>query len=173
MKNKPLQDGFKKIDKTDVGDLESYIYTQLGSDRAAIAGEGMKISVGTDSKFHPRKGGYSVTYGTIVAFTFGKNGTHLIMRREILKGDGKLSLFDRLWQEVQMSVDLAMWIRDNASVEVEVHLDVNPKRGAGSNVLHDAAKGYVESLGFVCECKPTSPIAACASDHFVRNKMVL
>lgn len=169
MEQRMIHEGFKKLDKTKIDDLELYILEQLSGDKAKLTGT-PKVSVGTDSKFHPRKGGWSVTYVTIVAFTFGNRGTHLIMRRDIRTGEGRLSLFDRLWTEVTLTVDLAMWIRLTTSVEAEVHLDVNPKANAKSNIVYDAAKGYGESFGFVVECKPDSPIAMCAADHVVRNK---
>ena len=168
-----IEKGFKKIDKTKINDLKEYIQTQLTSSRAEIAGDKMKISIGTDSKFHPRREAWSVSYGTIIAFTFGNTGTHLIMKRSVLRGTGKLSMFDRLWNEVQITVDLATWIKDNLGITPEVHLDVNPNKQHRSNIIHDAAKGYAESMGFKAETKPDSPIAACASDHFVRNKLVL
>lgn len=153
-----------------VGDLKEYIQGQMNSEKAQVFGA-PKISVGTDSKFHPRgRRAWAVSYVTIIAFTFGNRGTHLICRRERKMGDGRLSLFDRLWEEVQMSVHLALWIRHALGIEVEVHFDVNPKESAGSNIVHSAAVGYGEAFGFKVESKPDSPIASAAADHFVRNK---
>lgn len=163
--------GFRQIynAKTKITDLEAYVAQQLTSEKASLCGV-PKLSVGTDSKFHPRKQGYSVTYITVFAFTFGNRGTHLIMRKEVVTGTGRLSLFDRLWTEVQMTIELATWVRDTFAINAEVHLDVNPKKNAGSNVVYESAKGYGESMGFVVECKPDSPIAMCAADHIIRKK---
>jgi predicted RNase H-related nuclease YkuK (DUF458 family) len=164
-----IHEGFRKVNYEAVPDLKTYILDQLDSDRAKIVDK-VQISVGTDSKFHPRKGGWSVTYASILAFTFGNKGTHLLMRRQVLRGDGKLSLFERLWQEVEITVGMALWIRENVGIDVDVHLDVNPKETEGSNIIYNAARGYAESYGFVVECKPDSPVAMCAADHLVRNK---
>jgi len=164
---------FKKIDKTKIKDLKEYILELLSSHRAQVAGNKMRIAIGTDSKFHPKKGRWSVSYGTVIAFTFGNSGTHLIMRKMMIHGEGKLSMFDRLWKEVELTVELGQWIRENCNFEAEIHLDVNPDQQHGSNILHDAAKGYAQSFGFYAETKPDSPIASCASDHFVRNKLTL
>lgn len=153
-----------------IENLKEYITGQVNSEKAQLVG-GVKVSVGTDSKFHPRGSRkWAVSFVTIVAFTFGNRGTHLIMRREKRTGDGKLDLFNRLWMEVQMSVHLALWIRQELEIDAEVHFDVNPKLNAGSNVVHAAAVGYGESYGFKVESKPDSPIAMCAADHFVRNQ---
>lgn len=153
-----------------IEDLKNYVVGQLASDRAKLVGK-VKVSVGTDSKFHPRgRKAWSVSYVTIIAFTFGNRGTHLIARRDRRSGDGRLSLFDRLWTEVTMTVNLALWVRENIGIEPEVHLDINPKKDTGSNVVYQSAKGYGESFGFVVDVKPNSPAASVAADHFVRNK---
>lgn len=165
-----IYEGFKKIDRSKIEDLEKYILLQLASDRAKIAGL-PKIAVGTDSKFHPKRGGYSVTYITTIIYTFGNTGTHVTFRKEILNGTGKLSLFDRLWKEVTMTVDLATWIREKTGISAEVHLDINPKKEFESNVLYSAAIGYGESLGFIVEAKPKSPAAMNCSDQILRGKM--
>ena len=170
---KPISEGFRKIDNTTIDELDSYIIDQINSDRAYIAADKFKISVGTDSKFHPRNGGWSVSYANIIAFTFGNRGTHLIMKRETNTGAGKLSMFDRLWHEVEMTVELATWIRDKTGFNPEVHIDVNPKKSAGSNIIFETAKGYSESMGFHTEVKPIATSAMCAADMLVRNKLVL
>lgn len=168
----PIHIGFAKIDKTKIPDLKEYILELYASHRGQLAGDKMKISIGTDSKFHPRKGAWSVFYGTVIAIKFGESGTHLIMRKSFLRGEGRLSMFDRLWHEVQITADLALWMREELNIEPEIHLDVNPSKEHKSNIIHDAAIGYCQSLGFVVESKPFSCVASCASDHFVRNKLV-
>lgn len=175
-KEKQIYEGFKKIKRSSdnqaevIPDLKAYLIDQQNSERAQLAGE-IFYSVGTDSKFHPRKGGWSVTYATVLAMTFNKRGTHLIARKEIRSGVGKLSLFDRLWLEVEMSVQLALWMREEFNIECEVHLDVNPNKEFDSNVLYEAAIGYAKSLGFVVEAKPDSPVAMNCADHLLRNKL--
>lgn len=167
----PVYKEFVKIDKTKITDLKEYIQEQLSSHRAQLAGDKMSISIGTDSKFHPRKGAWSVSYGTVIAFTFGNTGTHLVMKKSLIRGEGKLSMFNRLWREVEITIDLGVWLRDELGIVPEIHLDINPDKAYKSNVIHDAAIGYVESMGFNASSKPFSQIASCASDHFVRNKM--
>lgn len=169
-KYRTVNEDTNQVEWEKIDNLKNYITYQLESDKAKVAGS-VKISVGTDSKFHPRgRKAWSVSYVTIIAFTFGNRGTHLIARRDRRSGDGRLSLFDRLWTEVKMTVDLALWIREELGLEVEVHFDINPKKDAGSNVVYQSAKGYGESFGFVVDVKPNSPAASVAADHFVRNK---
>ena len=154
-----------------IDDLKQYVIDQLNSERASRVDK-IKISVGTDSKFHPRGRGWSVSYVNIIAFKFGNTGTHLIARKDKRQGDGRLSLFDRLWTEVQMTVNLALWMREELGLEVEIHFDINPKKDYGSNVVYQSAKGFGESFGFKVECKPSgaSAAASVAADHLVRNK---
>jgi predicted RNase H-related nuclease YkuK (DUF458 family) len=154
-----------------IEDLKQYVTEQLNSERASRV-DSIKISVGTDSKFHPRGRGWSVSYVNIIAFRFGNTGTHLIARKDRRSGDGRLSLFDRLWTEVQMTVNLALWMREELGLEVEIHFDINPKKDYGSNVVYQSAKGFGESFGFKVECKPSgaSAAASVAADHLVRNK---
>lgn len=154
-----------------IDSLKQYITDQLNSERASRVNK-VNISVGTDSKFHPRGRGWSVSYVNIVAFKFGNTGTHLIARKDHRKGEGRLSMFDRLWTEVEMTVNLALWIRQEMGIDVEIHFDINPKKDYGSNVVYQAAKGYGESFGFKVECKPSgaSAAASVAADRLVRNK---
>lgn len=157
---------------TKIEDLKEYIKEQMESDRAKLVNK-VVVSVGTDSKFHPRGNrAWSVSYVNIIAFRFGNRGTHLIARRDRRSGTGKLSLFDRLWTEVQMTVNLALWIRQELGIEAEIHFDINPKKDHGSNVVYQSAKGFGESFGFVVCCKPAgiASAASVAADHLVRNK---
>lgn len=161
--------GFKKVDHTKIEDLEGYIYTILSSDKTALAGDKFQVSIGTDSLFSPKGSHWVATYMTTIAFTYGNMGTHLIFRKDNISGkwDNKLDLFTRLWREVEMSADLATWIKTTCNFSVDVHLDINPNPKYKSNILFNAAEGYIKSLGFNVELKPDSAIASCAADHFL------
>lgn len=160
---------FKKVDNTKIDDLESYIYSIAASEKAQIASDTFKISVGTDSVFGAKDTHWCVTYMTTVAFTYGNRGTHLIFRKDLIKGEwkNKPDLFTRLWREVEMSADLATWIRNVCNITVDVHLDINPNEKFQSNILFNAAEGYIKALGFPVELKPHSAIASSAADYFL------
>jgi len=164
--------GFKKIDGTKIDDLENYIYSILASDKAKLADDKFKISIGTDSVFAPAKKGWSAVYISTIAFTYGNTGTHLILKKDIIKGDWskeRLDLYSRLWREVEMCAALATWMKETTNIEPEVHLDINPNKQYQSNKLFNAAEGYIKSLGFNVQLKPDAAIASCASDYYLNS----
>jgi len=167
-----IQKGFKKVDNTKIEDLESYIFEVMSTHRAELAGKDLKISIGTDSIFKPKRTHWNVLYITTIAFTFGNHGTHLIYREDLIKGEWttRLDLFTRLWREVEMSAELGKWMTEVVKICPEIHLDINPKEKYQSNQLFNAAKGYIAGLGFDVQLKPDAAIASCAADHFLQKK---
>lgn len=134
---------------------------------------GGKVYIGTDSKFFKRsEHGFSVTYITVIALDPGtKRGANIILCKEYIKGQGvdeRITIFDRLWKEIEITREIALDIRENAGVDPEIHIDINPKENAKSNRLYAAAIGYMLESGFEVKGKPDGPVASCAADHYLK-----
>lgn len=130
-----------------------------------------KIAVGSDSKY--RKGSKRATFVTVIAMFYpGTNGfnkgAHLIYSMKRERRD--ISLFERLWEEVEISKIIAEEIQDSIQFPVEIHIDVNPKKDFKSNVAYQPAIGMLNSLGFDVYAKPHAPAATCAADLIVNKK---
>jgi predicted RNase H-related nuclease YkuK (DUF458 family) len=161
--------------KTKISDLKDYILEQRVNDKWVA------LSIGTDSKYKGLRGKskrnpdgpqeWSCKYITTICFSWngGGKGQGLILREESIFGNKPLAMFDRLWREVVMSVDLALWILQETGLYVEIHFDVNPKQEYKSNILFESALGYAKSFGFAAKCKPEGVTASHASDHFIKK----
>ena len=158
---------FKKIDGTYIEDVakycENFVKTRDGD---------VQIMIGADSL---PKGRRYATYTTvIVLYTVGK-GAHIIFSRQ-----RRVSVSNdhtRLWAEVEKALSVATYLRDNGileipnvkSLDISIHLDFNKDSKHLSNSLHDAAIGYVKSMGFECHTKPEAPAASYAADKICRG----
>ena len=159
---------FRKVDGTMIPDLAEYITDYIESYDGTI-----ELYIGTDSQSTRRK--RVTNYATVVCLHktdmsgIGK-GAHLIFNRE--KKYNIKDLFNRLWWEVEYSMDVANYLKDkniylNQKV-ISVHIDVSPDANNKSNSVYKAAIGYVESMGFECCAKPDSPVASYAADMLCR-----
>lgn len=55
--------------------------------------------------------------------------------------------------------------------DVEIHLDINPRKGTGSNCAFNQAVGYIKGLhGINPITKPDAFAASCIADHIVKHK---
>jgi len=146
-----------------------------------------ELYIGTDSANKRRH----TTYVSVVCFLHPNKGVHVIFRRtrkkkirrnrkdyaEIktntnntdVKKYWKETLFPRMWNEVQDSADLALYLKDYTYKKIIVDLDLNPRKEHQSNIAHDAALGYIKSLGFIARTKPDAWAASCAAD-LIANK---
>lgn len=83
--------------------------------------------------------------------------------------DGNLSRpFNRMMKEVELVTALYNQLEDTLILrDFEIHLDVNPIEGNGSNVAYDSAKWTVFGMtGVEPVCKPDAWGASCAADRF-------
>ncbi len=119
----------------------------------------IKLYVGCDSQ---NKADVTI-YATTVVLHVGDTGCHVLYLRERLPRIDVM--WDRLWREVERSVELALYLRGNG---VEVHnidLDLNEDDRYASNKLVAAARGWVESLGINANIKPDLLPAVHAADN--------
>ena len=105
------------------------------------------------------------TYATTLVFHIETAGCHVIYKKSRIE---KINdMWTRLWGEVERSVEVALYLRENG-VEIDtIDLDYNIDPTAGSHKLVKAAVGYVESLGFIARVKPDLLPAVYAADDIV------
>jgi len=134
--------------------------------------EDSKIYLGVDSQRVKKK---RVKFATVVIIHFhdengiGKGAKIFTDVQFIDISDTKLNRpFNRMMKEVQLVTELYNELEDVLiDKDFEVHLDVNPKEGTGSNVAYGAAKGMVWGMiGMEPICKPDAWAASCAADRY-------
>lgn len=129
-----------------------------------------KIYVGCDSQ-NKR---YNCVYAIVIAyrFTYGESGlrkaARYIYHQE--RVDRIRDRFTRLWGEVERSVELAKWLKENGIEVYQIDLDFNEDCKAGSNDMVQAGRGYVVGNGFQCSIKPEQQCASRCADHIVKKK---
>jgi len=138
--------------------------------------ESTKIYVGCDSqRIRKRRKGKKIAryVTTVVCHIDGSKGARVfggVSYHEIKDGDLSKP-FTRLFKEAEKVVkvyeDLYDVLMDK---EVELHIDINPEKGTGSNIVHGAAVGYILGLtGIEPKVKPEAFAASCCADHFVKK----
>lgn len=123
----------------------------------------LKIYIGCDSH---NKGEYT-TYVSTVVIHVGETGCHVLYKREKVKRIN--DLWTRLWKEVEKSVDLALYLKENGINIHNIDLDLNDDEQYASNKLVNAACGYVKSLGIKPRIKPEILPAVHAADNLSKD----
>jgi|GEM_PF-215448 len=165
-----VSNGYYKFDRrTKIESLEQYLKDVLSSEMYSLTSDQFKIYVGTDSKFKKKgKNKWTCLYVTSIAFQYGKRGTGIICKHELIEGTGGFSFFDRLWREVVVCTEQAEQIREITGISPEIHFDLNDKEQYQSNKLYASALGYALEKGFVGKCKPDSIVASKVADKVVK-----
>lgn len=149
---------YKKLDKTIVPDVAEYIKANLKSVPYS------KIYVGTDSQ---NKDDHTVYATAIVIHWNGGNGGHVLYTMD--KVPRIRDRFTKLWGEVERSVKVANFLRDECDIKVEyIDLDLNANTKWDSNKVLKPAQGYCESLGYDTRCKPGPAYAVRIADVLCR-----
>jgi predicted RNase H-related nuclease YkuK (DUF458 family) len=123
----------------------------------------LRIYVGCDSH---NKGEFT-TYVTTVVIHIGDTGCHVLFQKEKIKRIN--DLWSRLWNEVEKSVQLALYLRENGINIHNIDLDLNDDEQYASNKLVSAATGYVHSLGIKPRIKPDLLPAVSAADNLSKS----
>ena len=148
----------------EVVDLVEYITDYINN-----SDDDIKLWIGTDSQKTRKKG--LVIYATVICLYKVGKGAHIIYSKQ--KRTDVKDKFSRLWWEVEYSMAVANFLKDNglmmASKLIAIHLDLSSNIKYESNKLHDAAVGYVKGMGYGWESKPDAPVASYAADLIVRN----
>lgn len=151
---------FKKINDDSPFELSKYTkeYLELNKEYD------IKLYLGTDSQNKSDK----TTYATTLVFHIGDTGCHVIYRRESISKIHCNNYWDRLWGEVERSVEVARYLRENNIEIYSIGLDLNSDEKLKSNKLVKSAVGYVEGFGFKAKIKPDMLPAIKAADDLAR-----
>ena len=148
---------FRKILDETKFELSNYVLKYLSNSES----QNIKIHVGCDSQ----NIGKSTHYATTVVFHIGNSGCHFVYKKEKLpKID---DMWTKLWGETTRSVEIANYLKDNGVNIDSVDLDFNSNDSHKSNKLVSASVGYVESMGFKANIKPSILPAISAADMMV------
>ena len=147
---------FKKFNSEILSDVTAYIKNYLDERR----NEDIEIIIGTDSQNKGRK----TTYSTVIALYTPGHGAHCIYRKWHEKKETVRNV--RLLHEVEMSLEIAENLK-NAGIEKINYINPNPK--FKSNEVYQAAKGWVESMGYEVRYKTLCPLVTSAADWIVKS----
>lgn len=148
---------FKLFGGEIIDDLSKYIGNYLNEF------EDVEIYIGTDSS---QKRNYT-NYVTCISFLKPRKGVHVIYSKNSVK---KIrDNYTRLWRETEYSEEVATTVKQilidlGYRKNITVHLDYNKNPKYKSFIVHDAAMGYITSLGFLAESKNNSWCASVAAD---------
>ena len=122
----------------------------------------VSLYIGTDAKRRKRKHMYITT----VCFRHPCNGVHVICKKQTVPNKEIHGIFDKLWREVVMTVDvlndMLLYIPKE---KITVDLDYSVIKKYESNKVHDSAVGWVKGLGVNVRSKPNAWAASYAADY--------
>ncbi len=148
----------KPFEHTPLAYLKSILLQDIAS------GYPIKVSVGTDSQ----QWGDTLKFATaIIVHKEGRGSRGLYTKWQT----GELSLYQKLLLETQSSIYCAWGIGtlvNSLGLEVEIHLDINPKDTEKSYVAMKECLGYVFGMGYVSILKPDATTTRCA-DHLLKT----
>ena len=118
----------------------------------------IKLHVGCDSQNISNH----TNYATTVLFHIGNTGCHFLYYKERLS---KIEdMWTKLWGEATRSVEVAIYLKERGIKVDSIDLDFNSDESYQSNKLVSASVGFVESMGFTANVKPTILPAISAAD---------
>ena len=158
---------FKTYQGMVIDDLKRYVSNWVADKPDA------QIFVGCDSQQNNKEVDYAVS---VCIYNPGKGG-HIISRKTthdlIFKGGKRHkskdeeAIFDRLWKEVEMAVDVADELKDIGRY-IMIHCDYNSKESELSNRLYGSGIGYALEHGYEAAGKPFAWAATHSADNAVR-----
>lgn len=174
---------FKKVDGTKIENVIEYIKSYFNTKKHENVYDSFEIFIGTDSQ-RVRRGRLTLYASVICLYTVGR-GAHIIYTRakrddiaptsrktKKEKGSDPM-LYQRLWWEVEYTMQIANYLKDNGIFTecgvAQVHLDLSANEENKSNIVYKSAIGYVESMGFHPRYKPNAIAASYAADVMVRG----
>lgn len=148
---------FKKLTGSQIFELSDYVKEYLKANKD----NDVKMYLGCDSQTK----GITTTYATTLVFHVATSGCHVIYKKEVVPV--VKDMWTRLWKETELSVEVAIYLRESG-IEIDtIDLDYNIDPIHNSNKLVKTAVGYVESLGFKARVKPELLPAVYAADGIV------
>jgi len=149
-----MEKKFKRLADHKSVDLIPYLKEKMA--------DNVKIYIGADSQNIAD----TTVYATVIVLHYGNSGGHVLYYKESFPRIK--NQFNRLWREVEDSLEVAMYLLDNGIPRATyIDLDLNPDPKYNSNTVLRAALGYVESMGFTARIKPNAAAASCCADHLL------
>lgn len=165
-----INEAWCKVDGTPITDLAAYSKEYLArSDRY----ETIEIFIGTDGMaVWQSKDTILVKLMTVIVFWKVGHGAHVIKRREnhMLKRKGvtpETITFEKLSMEANKTIELALYLREHAGFDAEMHMDLNPDPLHESNKVYQAVHGHGEALGFSVKYKSLAHAASFCADYYL------
>ena len=149
------------------GDMKAVDRDQLVDDIERHIFDGGKVFVGCDSNAV----GDNCTYAhTICLYNEEvRRGGRYYVKTQKVKMRFSTPPQVRIMQEAQYAVEIALELAQIFPSEtIEVHLDVNTRKGNLSQTLADQLSGYAKAAGFSCKLKPDSWAATGIADGHTR-----
>ena len=145
---------FKRLLDSKEYEISSYVNKYL-RDHSSFK---VKLHVGCDSQNISKY----THYATTVLFHIGNTGCHFLYHKEKLpKID---DMWTKLWGETTRSVEVANYLKEHHIKVDSIDLDFNSNESFKSNKLVSASVGFVESMGFKANIKPSILPAISAAD---------
>jgi predicted RNase H-related nuclease YkuK (DUF458 family) len=148
---------FKRLADLETVEIGSYVSEYLRSNPNTV------LYVGCDSQ----NKGEVTNYATTIVMHVGNTGCHVIYNREVVPRIN--DMWTRLWNEVEKSVAVALYLKEHGIEVDNIDLDLNNDPNEGSHKLVQAATGYVRSLGIAARIKP-EVLPACHAADNLANK---
>ncbi len=151
---------FRKYEGKYIENLTEYILNVLEKH------QDIKIHIGTDSQRHKSK----IHFATVIAFKYGTRGVHYIY--QFKKMDLLPSIQARLTHEIELTVNLVMWLKANLPfLKIEdLEADVNIDEKWRSNQVYGLATGWLQGVASTetkVLAKPELLVAIRAANHVV------
>ena len=95
-------------------------------------------------------------------------GGNFYIRRQKFGSKIYSTLLERIYSEVESSVQIAMKIIKNCpKVDIELHLDISGSdKGEKTSKFADMLMGYAKGVGFECKIKPDAFAASTIADKY-------
>ena len=123
------------------------------------------VHVGTDGRHR----GIYTDFVTVIAVLDPGRGGRIFYRRE--RVPRRRSLADKLFREVELSVQTANTLNGAARCLVTIHVDANTEARHESSVYVQALAGMVVGYGYDVRVKPDAWCASHAADFVVKDKI--
>jgi predicted RNase H-related nuclease YkuK (DUF458 family) len=148
---------FKKLQDGEKVEIIEYLKSKIEENPE------VEIYIGCDSQTH----GQITIYATVVVLHYRGAGGHVIYNK--LEVPVIYNLFNRLWREVELSLEVAEYLVANGVKKAKyIDIDVNPDKKYKSNILLTSALGLVAWKGFVGRTKPHSIAASRVADKLCK-----
>lgn len=149
---------FKKFTGEKLENVSDYIKAYLKDHNDPV-----EIMIGTDSQNKSK----TTTYSTVIVLYTPGHGGHCIFKRWSTPKETVRQT--RLLKEVEESLNIAEELVASGCPKPKyIDIDINPNPKYKSNEVYQAAKGWVESMGYEVRFKTIAPLVTSVADWIVK-----